>query len=425
MATQDTDVEIIETGEEELTWEIAIQTIRQATEISQVLHSLVQDDDFRDISPEDMQRLQRDIWSFTAASLKWELSWPLERYNLEEFDTDYESGLDMYEFQNYVNALNFSIQAIVELDGKGEFESIVEEAYDMSTGEYQEWIQWWAREKIQDIRNGIWDISDIDSAYLNEIKNQNFDFPWGFFSSEFWIVLGAEWGAIIEDVVDLVVSIIPAMWRIPHYLELREMRSFWDHLQGASADVQIAELVYHNPIFWLGEISLEDLEELWRLLISGTNEWVVLWLTSAVWLLAGWVWIAKLGSRVMRRNVTPHIQRIEPTLEKPQRTDGIMGTWEPTPDLKAMSSEYRINISGENLDNMNIWERIRIAEEAFWRQFNAGELQLIGKINAMPGNRHIKINAFLDEIQESWNTNIFPDTLEIQSLFDARIINYD
>ena len=109
----------------------------------------------------------------------------------------------------------------------------------------------------------------------------------------------------------------------------------------------------------------------------------------------------------------------------PQRTDGIMGTWEPTPDLKAMSSEYRINISGENLDNMNIWERIRIAEEAFWRQFNAGELQLIGKINAMPGNRHIKINAFLDEIQESWNTNIFPDTLEIQSLFDARIINYD
>jgi len=28
----------------------------------------------------------------------------------------------------------------------------------------------------------------------------------------------------------------------------------------------------------------------------------------------------------MRRNVTPHIQRIEPTLEKPQRTDGIMGT---------------------------------------------------------------------------------------------------
>jgi hypothetical protein len=54
-----------------------------------------------------------------------------------------------------MNALNLSFTAIVELDGKDKFSSVMESAYDMSTGEYQEWIQSWVRNKIESARREI------------------------------------------------------------------------------------------------------------------------------------------------------------------------------------------------------------------------------------------------------------------------------
>lgn len=418
------DREFIEVGEESLTWDKVIKTVREATEISRVLHTLVQDDSFRDISPQDMDRLQNDIWNFAIASLKWELSWPLERYNLEEFDRDHEAGFDSHEFQNYMNALNLSFTAIVELDGKDKFSSVMESAYDMSTGEYQEWIQSWVRNKIESARREIWDITNIDQDYLEEIKKQNFDFPAWFLSKEFWIVLASESGWLVEDVVDLVVSLIPAIWRFPTYLELRDIRSTWDREQQVEAEIMIWELVEHNPALWIWEISMEDLEKLWILLKSGTNEWVVTWLISVVWVIVAWGGLLKIWSKVLNSRGTPDIpgERIEPTLSRPSNESDRVGTWDTSPDLSEVRQNYPVGLALDEMRRMDFRDRVSLVEGVFWRTFNLAEVTLIAKVNRIVGDRRTKMNAFLDETL-SWE--VFQNTLEIQYLFDAGIIRVD
>jgi len=257
---------------------------------------------------------KNEIKSFLKSSLQGKLSNSLSKYNVSNFDVDWQKWLDDIEQENYKRTIQDIIGKIMALWWLKKFLKIHKDI------DLDNWVDLYISNAIKLDKHILWEkwtkhfVEEKFQQYtmmtendLNDIKNKQFDITsrqsWGdlsmLFFKEFW-----DWA---EDVLRFLLNIPSWVFLIPRYTKYRIDLNSQDLQKSTESEIKINELVIQNPSLMLVEL----LWEKWIILLKQLSEMLLSWkqwdiatlMVTIMWLLAWWAWATKMWLNMYRSNL--------------------------------------------------------------------------------------------------------------------------
>lgn len=257
--------------------------------------------------------IQKQVTTFLEIAANNALPMHLEKFNIKKFDTDGESGLDRFEFEQFSKAMKWAIEQIVALDWVKSFHKI--------HGETKEKWGWtspdvWIADKSSELsqkvfgENGsaglaeraiksVWNFSEEELHAMSE-KPFSFSIQGG---KDLSILLAKEIGAWLEDSLKFLTNIPAWLVLLPRYLSYRIDSNSDDLQKKTEWEIKLAEMVGNNSslsvVELLGEKWVQMIQELWNMMKSGKQWDIVKLLVTIAGLIAGGAlaakWLAKMS----------------------------------------------------------------------------------------------------------------------------------
>ncbi|MBU0981977.1 hypothetical protein KKC94_04775 [Patescibacteria group bacterium] len=256
--------------------------------------------------------LQNEINDFVALAAIGQLSGSLKEYNVQSFDTDTESGLDMLEYSRFTAVLDTAVDRLIMLGGMEELRTSGEEAED--TGmlsspdkymagncDFQEWV-------LRDEKGQSWTtyasekLGIMSEEDLNAIAQESFNLTSLSDYGDLTLLMVKELGEGVEDTLRMIGNVNAAVILLPRYATYRAKRFSDDPATVADAELKIEQLVEENPALALPEILGDKggqmLKQLASMVVSGKKGDIAMLAVTIAGMLAGGAGASKVFGKM-------------------------------------------------------------------------------------------------------------------------------
>ncbi|MBX9809415.1 hypothetical protein K2X92_03445, partial [Candidatus Gracilibacteria bacterium] len=263
-------------------------------------------------------KLQQEVVAFIEQAANNKLGNPsLDKYNAKKFDTDGESGLDQFEFENFTEAMKLAIQQIVGLDGLKSFDRVHSESKD-TTFSWDSKDKWAAEKfnfsKLLTNENGssfteeyLKKENSLSPEELHKIQQKPFSFT-NESIQDMKLLLKKELGSGVEDMMKFMLNVGAGVILFfgGTYGKYRSMTYSSDLSIKTEGEIKLAELVENNPslgiIELVGEKGIQLIKQIVNMLTSGKQGDIASSLVMLVSLAAGGWGAVRIASNMARRS---------------------------------------------------------------------------------------------------------------------------
>ena len=267
--------------------------------------------------------IQKQVALFLENAANNKLPKHLEKLNSKKFDTDGESGLDQFEFEQFSTAMKWSIEQIIALDGitgfdRAHFESKQEGGWSNP----DKWIaekadllklafwEWWIGQLTDDTIKKLWTLSEEEVHTMSEkIFSPTNTESW----KELAIILGKELGNGVEWLLKFLSNIPAGIILLPRYMGYRIDANSADITKKTEGEIKLTELVEENNslaiVDLLGEKWIQMVQELWKMMKSGKQWDIAKVLVTIAGLIAGWAGVIKFVSSRARKTAVNNARK--------------------------------------------------------------------------------------------------------------------
>lgn len=391
---------------------------------------------------EQKEQIKKDVQFFIENSVKNTLSPELKKYNVSNFDIDWQEWIDKTEEDNYSKTIEKSIWQIIMAWWLNQFSKIHFESnskkwfnnldkYLADKVNLQKYFLWEKKEKhfMESMIQKYWMISETD---LKEMQERPFDITSKQSRWDLAILIFKEFWDGTEDVLRFLWNIPSWLLLTPRYTSYRTDTNSDNSQTKAEAEIKLKELIEQNPSLSILEILwekwLEMLRYLWNMLTSWKQWDIAAALVTIAWLLAWWAWVTKLWLNMARKSAVKSARlawrdaRIAwVTTSKNSRT--ALKTW--------AWKVWKVQDSANKIDDIVWWAWIWHLTWAFvkdkikWDLTPKEKEELQKAIDENPELREkiknefkkkitFEINKFIDEIIEKTDPKSVPEKKLIQ-----------
>lgn len=255
---------------------------------------------------EQKEQLKIDVRFFIENSIKNTLDSNIKKYNVSEFNVDWQEWIDETEEENYSKAIWESIWQIIILWWLDKFTEINYEStekpwfsidkYIANSLNLSKFIPWGKQGKhfMESIIQKYWMISESD---LKKMQERPFDITSKESRWDLAILLFKEFWDGTEDVLSFLWNIPSGLVLLPRYTSYRIDSNSENPQIKVEGKIKLNELIDQNPSLWILEILWEKwidmLKHLWVILTSWKQWDIATAMVTIAWLLAWWAWVAK------------------------------------------------------------------------------------------------------------------------------------
>lgn len=311
--------------------------------------------------------IQKQVTLFLETAANNGLSKNLNKFNAKKFDTDGESGLDKFEFEQFSKSIQWAIEQIIALDGTRAFDRIHTETQEKwgwtnpdiwladKSGQVTQAIfgengsAWLAERAIK----SVWNLSEEELHTMSERPFSLSVQGWKDLS----ILLAKEIGSWVEDAIKFIANIPAWVILLPRYLSYRIDSNSDDLQKKTEWEIKLAEMVGNNSslslVELLGEKWVQMIQELWKMMKSGKQWDIAKLLVTIAGLLTGGALAAKWLAKMSRRTGVEMARRgIGRTVEWRALRNGLRDTAKVAWKVAEVAGKVDNVISG----NAALWQ---------------------------------------------------------------------
>lgn len=268
--------------------------------------------------------IQKQVALFLENAANNKLPKHLEKLNSKKFDSDGESGLDQFEFEQFSSAMKWAIEQIIALDGITGFDKAhLEAKQEWVWSNPDKWIaekadllnlafgKWWIGQLTDDTIKKLWTLSEEEIHKMSEkiFSPTNME-SW----KELSIILGKELGNGVEWLLKFLSNIPAGIILLPRYMSYRIDTNSADITKKTEGEIKLTELVEENSslalIELLGEKWIQMIQELGKMMKSGKQWDIAKILVTIAGLIAGWAGMIKFISSRARKTAINNARKV-------------------------------------------------------------------------------------------------------------------